>query len=103
VTGVTPLPLPPVGSSEPWAVHNRELAGYAQRFLTVLIQGMQRIGQPVQLPLATVSQLTGNPSVYRPVQGRTAYCTDMAGTSAGAPVWADGSVWRIYGSNGTVS
>ena len=103
MTGVTPLPQPPVGTTEPWARHNRELAGYTQRFLTVLIQGMQRIGQPVQLPTATVSQLTDNPSIYRPVLGRTAYCTDLSGTSAGAPVWADGSVWRIFGSNGTVS
>lgn len=103
MTGVTPLPLPPVGERSAWANHDRELAGYTQRFLTVLIQGMQRIGAPVQLPTATVSQLTAAPAVYRPVQGRTVYCVDLSGTSAGAPVWADGSVWRIYGSNGTVS
>lgn len=100
---IAPLPLPPVGDQSPASNYNRSLSGYTQRALSVLIQGVQWVGKPVQLPVATVAELNANPSIYRPNQGRTAYCVDLAGTTSGAPVYADGIRWRIYSDNGTVS
>ena len=80
-----------------------ELSGMADQAIRFLLQSIQRLGRPVELPKATVAQLTANPATFRPTQGRMVYCVDLAGTTSGAPVYSDGTVWRIFTDNGTVS
>lgn len=103
MTGIAPLPQIPQGLDEPWANFSRDLAAQTQRGLTVLVQGTQRIGAPVVLTGYTVSQLTASPAAVRPSMFRVVYCTDLSGTSAGAPVYSDSVTWRRFSDNTVVS
>lgn len=98
-----PLPKGPRFFGEPASPALIELAGMADQAFRFILQSIQIIGKPVELPKATVSQLTTNPATFRPAQGRLVYCVDLAGTTSGAPVFGDGLVWRTFSNNGTVS
>lgn len=98
-----PLPKGPRFFGEPASPALIELSGMADQAIRFLLQNIQRIGRPVELPIATVSQLLTDPAIFRPTQGRMAYCPDLAGTVSGAPVFGDGLLWRTFSGNGTVS
>lgn len=80
-----------------------ELAGMTNAITTFFLQNIQRVGRPVQLPEATVSDLLADPAVFRPAIARVVFCVDLSGTTSGAPVYSDGITWRRFSDNSTVS
>lgn len=103
MTGPAPLPKGPRFFGQPADPALVELAGMADQAIRFLAQSVQQIGRPLEMPKATVAQLTANPATFRPTQGRWVYCVDLAGTQSGAPVFGDGLVWRTTSNYGTLS
>lgn len=94
------LPSPPLRMPQDvreWAV---ELVGAIQGLLDGLSRSYQRRGDAVELPSATVAELTADPAKFRPtLPSRMVYVID----DVGGPVvaFSDGTSWRRM-TDGTV-